>query len=179
MIAANDPCVDSRLLLFLKTLLDIALLRRNPGHIPRSWLSLLLTALLWLLAVVFSMSLLFGLSVQRLTLEIELLLFALAFYAGVLVLGGRRHRLLQTVAALLGAGAMTVFGLVLLTFLLLALAGQPGIRIAVTTFIVWSVSVKGHIIASALDRRWLFGAVLASVVFAVQMAISNTFQAQG
>lgn len=179
MIAATDPSCASTLLLFLKTLFDIAMLQKGPEHIPRSMLALLLTITLWLLAVVLSMGVLFGLNAQRFILEIVLLLFALACYAGVLALYGKRQRSMQTLAALLGAGSITVFGLIIGTFLLLALFGQPGIRFAVTGFIIWSVSVKGHIMASALDRQWFFGAILASVVFAMQLAISDLFQVQG
>jgi len=179
MIAATDPCCAPTLLLFLKTLLDIAMLQKGPQDIPRSMLALVLTIALWLLAILFSMGVLFGLNAQRFVLEIVLLLFALTCYAGVLALYGKRERIMQTLAALLGAGSITVFGLIIGTFLLLALFGQTGIRFAVTGFIIWSVSVKGHIIAAALDRQWFFGAILASVVFAIQLAISDLFQVQG
>jgi hypothetical protein len=179
MIVATAPCCVPTLLLFLKTLFDIAMLQKGPEHIPRSMLALLLTIALWLFAVLLSMVVLVGLTAQRLVLEIVLLLFALLCYAGVLALYGKQQRIMQSLAALLGAGSITVCGLIIGTFMMLALFGQTGIQFAVTGFIIWSVSVKGHIMASALDRQWFFGAILASVVFAMQLAISDIFQVQG
>ncbi len=175
MIVATDRCCAAPLLTFLQTLFEIALLRKGPEHIPRSFVLLLMAILFWLLAVLLSMAVLFGLNAQRFGLEVSLLLFGLACYSAMLVLSGKRERIMQTLAGVLGAGAVTVLVFVVVTFIFLVLFGRTGIQFAVSGFMIWSVSVKGHIIASALDRQWFVGAILASVVLVLQLAIGNVF----
>lgn len=139
---------------------------------------LLLAAAFWLLAALLSMTVLVGFDTQRYVLELWLLLFALACYSGMLILSGKRERIVQTLTAILGAGGVMVLGLVLIAIVFLVLFGQRGVQFAIAAFLIWSLSVKGHIMASALDRKWYFGAILAAAVLAMQMAIGDIFQVQ-
>ncbi len=54
--------------------------------------------------------------------------------------------------------------------LLLPFLGVGFMRIVVIATILWSISVKGHIIASAIERHWYAGMAVALVVTIVQIA---------
>jgi hypothetical protein len=173
MIAATDGCCAAPLLLFLRTLLDIALLRKGPQDLPRSPVTLFMASLFWLFVILFSQVALFGLSGQRFIMEIVLLAVALAIYYLMLVLNGKNARVGQCIAAILGVGAMVMLLFVLSTLSIWRFFGQAGIQFAVGAFMIWSVCAKGHIIAQGLDRQWFIGAILAFSILVLQMVVGD------
>ena len=51
--------------------------------------------------------------------------------------------------------------------------GQVPTGIIVTLTVFWSVPVKGHIVARAIDRHWYLGIAIAIAVFSIQFAITD------
>lgn len=149
------------------------MLRKGPQHIPHSPVALLMAVLFWLATNLIAQLMLFGLSSSRYVLEIGLALVALAIYYSVLISSGKADRSLQTITAIIGVGSVIWILFVLSTFLFWRFLGQAVLQFAVAAFMIWSVAAKGHIIATALDRRWAFGAALALIIVILQLVISN------
>lgn len=92
------------------------------------------------------------------------------FYLLVLLVAGRTRRMLQTMTAILGCGAILTLLVFFETLLLRPLLGREVAGLLGLLIIFWSVPVEGHIIARAIDRHWYVGIALAVAVFALQLA---------
>lgn len=149
------------------------MLRKGPQDIPHSSVALLMAILFWLATNLIAQLMLFGLSSSRYVLEIGLALVALAIYYLVLIISGKRDRSMQTITAIIGVGSVIWILFVFSTFLFWRFLGQLVLQFAVAAFMIWSVAAKGHIIATALDRRWAYGAALALIIVILQLVISN------
>jgi hypothetical protein len=158
------------LLPFLQTLFDIALLRKGPEHIPRSVVTLIMAVLLWLLARLATLALIRGSNEQIFVIEFFSAFFAICMYAMAIILAGKNSRLLQTITAIIGVSAVMRVVYLIGNKLLLPFLGEGFMPIVVIATILWSISVKGHIIASAIGRHWYAGLAVALVVTIVQIA---------
>jgi uncharacterized protein with PQ loop repeat len=156
-------------LALLKTLFDIIRLKKGPDAIPYSWLITLVSLMLWLAA---------GFTIAAITVEMsdqEFLVgtftgvVGLACYAAIVVLSGHPPRLLQTVTAILGCGALLSFLFVAGTLVLTPLLSANMTNLVMTLILLWSIPVEGHIIARAIDRHWYVGIVAAMAVFVFQL----------
>ena len=94
-------------------------------------------------------------------------------YAAVVVLGGHSERLLQTITALLGCGALVFFAFVAEYVLFRPFVGERLTGLVANLILLWSVPVEGHIIARAIDRHWYIGISIAIAVFALQYILYN------
>jgi hypothetical protein len=156
-------------LALLTTLLDIIRLKKGPDAMPYSWIITLITLMLWLVAgfVITATS-------EEMTDEDFLIgtftgVAGLGCYASIVVLSGHTPRLLQTVTAILGCGAVLSFVFVAGTLVLTPLLGVGTANLVVTLVLLWSIPVEGHIIARAIDRHWYVGIVAAMAVFVFQL----------
>jgi len=154
-------------------LFDIALLRKGPESIPRSGVLLLMSLVLWVVAAVAFTSLIEnadGADVRR-----ELLNFVLAMscYYAVLVSSGHSERILQTLTALIGCGALMALCFTAALVSIGQLAGQAFISMLAILYLIWSMSVEGHIIARAIDRVFYIGVLIAFAIFVFQYAALN------
>lgn len=168
MIAATHRCCEFHLLLFVKILFDIALLRKGPQHIPRSGILLSLAALLLAVAVLAALVLIDRFDEQDVVLEFFSVLIAVCCYSTI-VLGARQgQRLTQTITAILGCGALLTFALVAGYVLLPPIIGTRLMTLVAFLILLWSLSIKGHIIASAINQHWYLGLAIAVAVFTLQ-----------
>ena len=157
------------MLALIKTLFDIIRLRKGPDAIPYSWVVTLITLLLWLVA-----GFVIAATTEEMTDEDFLVgvftgVVGLACYASIVVLSGHTPRLLQTVTAILGCGAVLSFLFVLGTVALTPLLSAGTTNLIVTLILLWSIPVEGHIIARAINRHWYVGIVAAMAVFVFQL----------
>ena len=157
------------MLALIKTLFDIIRLRKGPDAIPYSWVVTLITLLLWLVA-----GFVIAATTEEMTEEDFLVgvftgVVGLACYASIVVLSGHAPRLLQTVTAILGCGAVLSFLFVLGTAALTPLLSAGTTNLIVTLILLWSIPVEGHIIARAINRHWYVGIVAAMAVFVFQL----------
>ena len=93
----------------------------------------------------------------------------LACYASIVVLSGHTPRLLQTVTAVLGCGAVLSLLFVAGNLVLTPLLSESITNLVLTLILLWSIPVEGHIIARAIDRHWYVGIVAAMAVFVFQL----------
>ncbi|MDH4124780.1 MAG: hypothetical protein OEW64_05310 [Gammaproteobacteria bacterium] len=173
MIAANDGCCVIHLLLFIKTLFDIALLRKGPQHIPRSRILLLVAALFWTTAVLSALVLIDRFDELDVAHEFFSLLVAVTCYSAI-VLGARLGpRLTQTITAILGCGALLTFTLVAGYVLLQPIIGAAPMTLVAFLILLWSLSIKGHIIAAAINQHWYLGLAIAVAIFVLQSLVNK------
>jgi hypothetical protein len=156
-------------LTLFETLFAIIRLKKGPDAIPYSWLLCLITMTMWLFA---------GLAMTAITEELNDADFllgtftgaaGLACYASIIVLSGRTPRLLQTVTAILGCGAVLSLLFIAGNALLAPILGENVTSLVVTLILLWSIPVEGHIIARAIDQHWYVGIVAAMAVFVFQL----------
>lgn len=159
----------SIVLALLKTLFDIIRLRKGPDSIPYSWVITLITLMLWLVAGFVIAAMTAEMSNEDFLIGTFTGVVGLACYAGIVVLTGRTPRLLQTVTAILGCGAILSFMFVVGTLVLTPLLSAGMTNLVVTLILLWSIPVEGHIIARAIDRHWYVGIVAAMAVFVFQL----------
>ena len=171
MIVATDRCCVAPLLPFLRTLFDIALLRKGPEHIPRSGVLLLMAIVLWLFAILSQLAIIEQFTESDFALEIFSAFIAVTCYSMVVIGFGQGSRLTQTITAILGCGA--ILGLTFsITYVLAQAMGSQLVMVLMVWFIVlWSISIKGHIIASAINRHWYLGMAIAVSVFVLQHVV--------
>jgi len=156
------------MLALLRTLFDIIRLRKGPDAIPYSWALCGVTLLLWL-----SAGFAIALSSEEMNDQDFLNgtfagVVGLACYAAVVVSSGHTPRLLQTVTAILGCGAVISFLFLAEAVVLGPLLGEPVTSLVAMLILFWSVPVEGHIVARAIDRHWYIGIVVAIAVFIFQ-----------
>ena len=155
----------------LKTLLDIIALRKGPDAIPYSLGLSGVVVALWL-GVSFMVVLINGGGGEGSFLRgTALSLIALLIYSVIVILMRRQARLLQTLTAVVGCGAVISAVYAAEIVLLTPLLGQTGTSMLALLTIFWSVPVEGHIIARAIDRSWYVGIVIATLVFSLQLYV--------
>lgn len=159
------------MLALLETLFDIIRLRKGPDAIPHSTVLFVAIVALWLFA---------GLIMTLLTAELDERDFVLGTitgiagllcYTAIVVLSGKRARLMQTVMALLGCGALLSLMFVAGNAFLTPFLSENISNLIVTLILLWTVPVEGHIISRAVDRHWYIGVVVAMAVFVFQLIL--------
>ena len=157
------------MLALFETLFDIIRLRKGPDAIPYSPVMFTITMALWLAA---------GLVMTVMTPELGQRDFligtftgmsGLGCYAGIVLLTGNRPRLLQTVTAILGCGAVLSLLFVAANVFLAPFLSKNITSLVATLILLWSIPVEGHIIARAINRHWYVGIVAAMGVFIFQL----------
>lgn len=157
------------MLALFETLFDIIRLRKGPDAIPHSPVVFAFAMALWLAA---------GLIMTIMTPELgkhDFLigtftgLTGLGCYAGIVLLTGKRPRLLQTVTAILGCGAVLSLLFVAANVFLAPFLSKNITGLVATLILLWSIPVEGHIIARAINRHWYVGIVAAMGVFVFQL----------
>lgn len=159
------------MLALFETLFDIIRLRRGPDAIPHSRLLLVIAIGLWLFA---------GVVVTIMTPDFDHTDFILGTVAGaaglgcytaIILLFGRRARLLQAVVAILGCGALLSLMSVAGNVFLKPFLSANLTNIIVALILLWSVPVEGHIISRTIERHWYLGVAIAMAVFIFQWVL--------
>lgn len=158
----------------LKTLFDITLLRRGPDAIPHSWIVLDLCVGLWLLALFATTVMIDNFSMRDSGIAIGSAAVGIFCYGVVLAVRGHAARSLQTVSALIGTGALISFAMLAVLVLITPFIGRNIANLIAFLLLVWSVPVKGHIIARAINWHWYAGIAVALAIFMLQLTFTQT-----
>lgn len=154
-------------------LFDIVLLRRGPEDVPHSPLVLAICVGFWLVALAATMLAIGNFGADDAGVAIASAVIGILAYAGLLLITGFGNRLLQTLSALIGCGALISFAMLALLLLMTPLAGALVANLGAFLLLAWSVPVKGHIVARALDRHWYVGIVIALSIFLLQLVFTQ------
>jgi len=158
---------------FIKTLFGIITIRKGPDAIPYSWLLLNVATAMWFLPLLALVAVVQDFGRSSVVVLVASWALSLACYAAVIMLAGYRHRLLQSLTAIIGCGAIIFLAQVTSLVLLSLLLGAVFAQLAVYLLLFWSIYVKGHIISRAINRDWYVGLVIAIAVFLLQYAFST------
>jgi hypothetical protein len=162
----------------LKTLFDITLLRKGPEDLPGSFVSLAMIIVLWLFSGLAGVVLIERFSEADFVLGLFSGMVSILCFAAVVVLSGHPARLLQTISAIIGCGSLISIAVVAEYVLIKSFLGVQPAGIIATLIVFWSVPVKGHIIARAIERHWYLGIVIAIVVFGLQLVVVGAMGAE-
>ncbi|MGB5734804.1 MAG: hypothetical protein WBM40_10215 [Thiohalocapsa sp.] len=170
--AANNGV---RLLPLLKTYLDMIALRKGPDAVPSSWLvvyfSVLILAVVWFLQVA-----MFDRGGEgRMLPAFGGYLLALLFYGGIVSAFGFPRRIKQTLSSIIACGSIIAAVAVVIFTVLVPLVGTGGASVAYTLIWYWSVPVKGHIIALAINQHWFVGVTIAIAAFIMRLGVETAF----
>lgn len=171
MIATLKPGCCSYVLPLIKTLFDIVLLRKGPADIPSSWILFVLILALWVFSALAALALIEQFDESDFFLGFFSGVIGIVCYATLVVVAGKPDRLLQTISAIIGCGALISLAFVAEYVLLKPFLGEGPTGLIANLILLWSVPVEGHIIARAIDRHWYIGILLAIVVFVLQYII--------
>lgn len=159
--------------LLLQTLFDITLLRRGPEDVPHSWLVLTLCIGFWFAALLVTALMLQNFDTMDAGIAIGSATLGALCYVFLVAIKGFGARLLQTLSALIGCGAIISFAMLAVLVLVTPFLGQNIANLGAFLLLVWSVPVKGHIIARAINWHWYAGIVIALSIFLLQLAFTQ------
>ena len=158
---------------FIQTLFEMVILRKGPDAIPYSWLLLNVATAMWFLPLFIAAVVVQGFDGAAIAVSVAGWALSLGCYASVIVLAGFASRLLQSLTAIIGCGAIIFFAQVAGLITLSLLVGTALAQVIVYLLLFWSIHVKGHIISRAINRDWYVGLIIAIGVFLLQYAFST------
>ena len=158
----------------LKLLFDIVMLRRGPDDLPYSWLLLNVCVALWLASLFATTAILGNFDMRDAAVAVGSAIVGVASYSALLVALGFGRRFVQTVSALIGTGALISFAMLAVLVLATPFAGRNIANLLAFLLLVWSVPVKGHIIARAINWHWYAGVAVALAVFLLQLTFTES-----
>lgn len=99
---------------------------------------------------------------------------SVSLFATLLMSFGHRDRVLQTLTAIIGCGALVTIAMLVSLVLLTPYLGLRIAYFVVYLVLAWSVLVKGHIVARAMDWHWYPGIGVAMATLLVQLVFTNS-----
>ena len=156
------------LLTLIKTLFEIALLRKGPEALPPAWLVVYVTIALWLAGIVAMAAVVPNLSLAGALPDVAGWALSICLFALVISTAGFSNRLPQGLGALVGTGAVILFGQVLAAAFLLPLQGPGVAGLAMELLLLWSIFVKGRIISATINVHTLLGMAISIIVYVLR-----------
>ena len=157
----------------LKTLFDITLLRKGPQHLPQSLIIFGMAVGLWVMSLLTTIFLVDYIDENSFFTEFLWAIAVLSIYSTVVYLAGFGDRIVQTITAIIGCGALLSVLFAVTYSGLGPILGRAFLELMVYGFVLWSLSIKGHIVASAINTRWYLGALIAASIFFGQLIVST------
>ena len=173
MAVSRPSTAPADLLPLLKTLFDIALLRKGPQHLPQSMLVFAMAVGLWLMSLLTTIFLVDYVDESSFFSEFLWAIAVLSIYSAIVFVAGFAERIVQTITAIIGCGALLSVFFAVAYSGLGPMLGRAFLELMVYGFVLWSLSVKGHIIATAINTRWYLGALIAAAIFCGQLIVST------
>ena len=124
--------------------------------------------LLFAIAMLVSGALIQDGSNDSMSLSIAVSVAGYGLYWFVMSVTGYAHRFLPTVSAIMACGSILTVVMVSVFLVLNPLLGTNAAAIVAWLILIWSVPVKGHIIARAIERHWYIGIAIALTIFILQ-----------
>ncbi|MEJ2515110.1 MAG: hypothetical protein P8080_10640 [Gammaproteobacteria bacterium] len=171
----------------IRLFLDIAMHRRGPEDVPHSGTVLVLALAAYLATGALALVPGDQPVLPRLLLDASMLVL---FMGALLVFTGRGARMMQTLAALLGTGALLTAASVPFVWLAYsavdaegqAAANDPvvlGSSLALIGLLGFSLLVTGHIVRSAMDWPYAGGVLVAVVYFGLSVEVFRRLFPEG
>lgn len=153
---------------------EIALWRKGPRDVPASGSLLAMVAVLYVAVSAVQSYLVYGPDGALLRGVADLVLTTAVFWIA-LAIGRRTHRLLQTLTAVLGTGALLALPMIGLLLLGRQVGDQSPLAFLVSLaslpLLIWYLFVVGHIVRAALESPLFTGMAVALTYFVVSYAV--------
>lgn len=143
-------------------------MKKGPERVPDSPLVLLVAFGLLLVAIAGPNLLLAGSAEDNIATSLANAFLGYLLYWIVLLLAGFRRRAVPTIASIMACGSILTIAMIIVVVVLTPLGGPVFASLPASLILFWSVPVKGHIIARALDRHWYVGIAIALCIFIIQ-----------
>ncbi len=150
------------------------MLRKGPEHVPDSVIVLLLSIALLLFSLFCSTVLVNDGEAGDTLLALITALLGYVIYTAVLGIAGHLHRFVPTIASIMACGSILSVLMAAVFVMLSPFLGRSPASLIALFVLLWSVPVKGHIIARGIEQHWYVGIVIAMIVFIVQYAFQST-----
>jgi hypothetical protein len=144
------------------------MLRKGPEDVPGSVLVLYYSVGLLILATFVSEILAQPADSTNTLLSLVASFVGYLLYWIVLSSTGLQRRFVPTVACIMACGSILTILMVAAFVMLKPFLGASLASIIAWLILVWSVPVKGHIIARAIERHWYVGIAIALTIFVLQ-----------
>lgn len=169
---------DRTLHALLLTFLDIIRLRKGPEQVPDSVLVLLVSIGLLLFSTFCSSILISTDTGGDVMLSLLASISGYLFYSLILAATGRLRRFTPTISSIMACGSILSIFMVLAIVMFRPFLGNQFAWVIAELILFWSVPVKGHIIARAIDRHWYAGIAIAMTIFLLQFVIYSSLTRQ-
>ena len=126
-------------------------MRKGPEHVPHSTLVLIVALMLFAVAMLISEALVESTRTGIVLVSVLVSFVGYGLYYLVMLATGFTHRFLPTVSCIMACGSILTVMMVLTFVLLRPLAGDQVAALVAWLVLIWSVPVKGHIIARAIE----------------------------
>lgn len=168
-----------KLLILLKTLFDIAVLRKGPDALPPAWLVFYLAAGLWLLGIAAMAAVVPGLTLRNMATDVGGWAASIVLFAILIAGTGFGRRLPQGLAAIVGSGAIVLFAQVILVGILLPLGANAVAGLGLELLLIWSIFVKARIVAATINVHLLVGVAISVIVYILRFLASYALAPAG
>lgn len=175
IIAPSFFCTDGIVLILLKTWFEMITLRRGPDAVPASWLVLLVAVGILGIGWLIQVGLAENADPRNLSISFIAYLLTLAFFGAIVYLYGYADRLLQTLSSIIACGSIVALAAALIAELLTPLVGSAEAFAVGYLMWLWSVPVKGHIVARAIQQHWFVGFAFALSAYLLWDGIQVAF----
>lgn len=160
-------------LALLRIWFDIIRLRKGPDAVPRSPVVFALAVALWLASGITLVLMFERFDMKDFIVGVLTSVIGLVCYAAILNFFSRAERLLQTLSAIIGCGALLTIAFAAGSALLTPLVGAGLTGNIVFLILLWSVPVEGHIISRAIGQHFFIGLVFALTVLFLQLYVDQ------
>ena len=166
---------DRTLQLLLRTFFDIIRLRKGPEHVPDALL--VLGVSIGLFALAMATSTVLAETSEGVAMSVAAAAVGYVLYWIVLGVTGFTRRLVPTLASIMACGSLLTLLMVAAYVLLLPILGASLASLTAWLIHMWSVPVKGHIIARAIEQHWYIGIAVALAIYIMQRAAYQSMTA--
>lgn len=160
------------MLILLKTFFHIAILRKGAEDLPAAWLVFYVAVSLWLLGIAAMAAVVPGLTLADMLTDVGGWAISLVLFAIVIAGTGYGHRLLQGLSAIAGSGAIVLWAQVVAVGILLPLQGNGVAGLVLELLLIWSIFVKGRIVAATINVHPLVGIGISVIVYLLRFFAS-------
>ncbi len=167
------------MLTLLKTFLDITLLRKGPEALPPAWLVFYMAAGLWLFGIAAMAAVVPGLTIGDMLTDVGGWAISILLFAIVIAGTGFGRRLPQGLSAIVGSGAIVLYAQVIIVGTLLPLQGNAIAGLGLELLLIWSIFVKGRIVAATINVHPLVGVAISVIVYVLRFLASYALAPAG
>lgn len=143
-------------------------MRKGPEHVPESMLVLYVALSLFAVAMLISEALVESTGSGVALVSVFVSMAGYGLYWIVLLATGYTHRFVPTVSCIMACGSILTIMMVMIFVILRPIAGEQVAALVAWLVLIWSVPVKGHIIARAIDQHWYTGIAIALTIYIAQ-----------